>query len=172
MEEQFEEMVIDKDEKGELDLKAEVFQSRVYEKIYLDLQDDEIEFTNPEFKNIYSEIINCFVENPEAKSETFINNLDPEIAAGITNILMEEERYTLHDWERMQIYVKEKEKTIAQVVSETILSLRRFLVAKKIDELSETMKQDENSDKEAGLQEIVAYIGLKKLLSDKLNRVL
>lgn len=172
MEEQFEEMVIDKDEKGELDLKAEVSQSRVYEKIYLDLQDDEIEFTNPEFKNIYSEIINCFVENPEAKSETFVNNLDPEIAAGITNILMEEERYTLHDWERMQIYVKEKEKTIAQVVSETILSLRRFLVAKKIDELSETMKQDENSDKEAGLQEIVAYIGLKKLLSDKLNRVL
>ena len=172
MEEEFEEMVIDKDEKGELDLKAEVFQSRVFEKIYLDLQDDEIEFTNPEFKNIYSEIINRFVENPEAKSETFVNQLNPEIAAGVTNILMEEERYILHDWERMQIYVKEKEKTIAQVVSETILSLRRYLVAKKIDELSETMKQDENSDKEAGLQEIVAYIGLKTLLSDKLNRVL
>lgn len=172
MEEDFEEMVIDKNEKGDLDLKAEIFQSRVYEKIYLDLQDDEIEFTNPEFKNIYSEIINRYVENPEAKSESFVNQLNPEIAAGVTNILMEEERYSLHDWERMQIYVKAKEKTIAQIVSETILSLRRFLVARKIDELSETMKNDEDFDKEAGLQEIVAYIGLKKLLSDKLNRVL
>ncbi len=172
MEQEFEEMVIDKNEKGELDFKAEVFESRVFEKIYLDLQDDEIEFTNPEFKNIYSEIINRYVENPEAKSENFVNQMAPEIAAGVTNILMEEERYVLHDWERMQIFVKEKEKTIAQVVSETILSLRRFLVAKKIDELSETMKNDQDFDKEAGLQEIVAYIGLKKLLSDKLNRVL
>jgi len=172
MEQEFEEMVIDKNEKGELDFKAEVFESRVFEKIYLDLQDDEIEFANPEFKNIYSEIINRYVENPEAKSENFVNQMSPEIAAGVTNILMEEERYVLHDWERMQIFVKEKEKTIAQVVSETILSLRRFLVAKKIDELSETMKNDQDFDKEAGLQEIVAYIGLKKLLSDKLNRVL
>ncbi len=171
-EEDFEEMVLDSDEKGGLDVTPEVFHSRVFEKIYLDLQDDEIEFTNPEFKNIYSEIINRFVDNPEAKSESFVNQLEPEIASGITNILMEDERYTLHNWERKEIYVKEKDKTIAQVVNETILSLRRFLVAKKIDELSQSLQNDEDSDKEAGLQEIVAYIGLKKLLSDKLNRVL
>lgn len=171
-EEEFEEITIDKNEKGELDFKPEIFQSRVYEKIYLDLQDDEIEFTNTEFKLIYSEIINRFMENPEAKSESFVNELEPDIALGITNILMEEERYTLHNWERMEIYVKDKEKTIAQIVSETILSLRRFLVAKKIDELSQMLQEDEDSDKESGLQEIVAYIGLKKLLSDRLNRVL
>src|SRR5690554_8035242 len=69
MEQEFEEMVIDKNEKGELDFKAEVFESRVFEKIYLDLQDDEIEFANPEFKNIYSEIINRYVENPERSEE-------------------------------------------------------------------------------------------------------
>lgn len=172
MEEDFEEMVIESDEKGGLDLTPEVNRSRVFEKIYLDLQDDEIEFTNPEFRNIYLEIINRFVENPEAKSESFVNQLEPEIASGVTNILMEDERYSLHRWDRMQIYVKAREKTIAQVVSETILTLRRFLVGRKIDELSETMKQDEEVDKEAVLQEIVAYIGLKKLLSDKLNRVL
>lgn len=171
-EEDFEEMIIESDEKGELDLTPEIYRSRVFEKIYLDLQDDEIEFTNPEFQSIYSEIIKRYVENPDAKSESFVNQLEPEIAMGITNILMEEERYTLHDWERMEIYVKQKEKTISQVVNETILSLRRYLVAKKIDELSETMKQDEEADREAGMQEIVAYIGLKKLLSDKLNRVL
>src|SRR5690606_7359264 len=172
LEEDFEEIVFDSDEKGRLNLTPEVYRSRVFEKIYLDLQEDEIEFTNPEFKNIYSEIINRFVENPDARSESFVNQLDPGIASGVKNILMEEERYTLHDWERMEIYVKGKEKTVAQVVNETILSLRRFLVTKKIDELSETMKQDEDFDRETGLQEIVAYIGLKKLLSDKLNRVI
>lgn len=172
MEEDFEEMIIESDQKGKVGFTPEIFRARVYEKIYLDLQDDEIEFTNPEFRNIYSEIIKRFGENPEAKSEVFVNQLDPEIASGVTNILMEEERYVLHNWERKEIYVKGKEKTIAQVVNETILSLRRFLVTKKIDELSEMMKGDEDFDKEAGLHEIVAYIGLKKLLSDKLNRVL
>ena len=168
----FEEITIDKDEKGELDLRPEIFQSRVYEKIFLDLQDDEIEFTNSEFKKIYSEIINRYVENPDAKSETFVNQLEPEIAMGVTNILMEEERYSLHDWERMQIYVKAKDNTIAQIVNETILSLRRFLVSRKIDELSEAFKNNIAEDKESELQEILAYIGLKKLLSDKLNRVI
>ncbi|QAA81610.1 DNA primase [Aequorivita sp. H23M31] len=172
MEEEFEEMVIESDERGGLDLTPEIYRSRVFEKIYLDLQEDEIEFTNPEFQKIYSEIIKRFVENPDSKSESFVNQLDPEIASGVTHILMEDERYTLHQWDRMQIYVKEKDKTIAQIVSETILSLRRFLVTKKIDELSETLKQDVEEDKEASLQEIVAYIGLKKLLSNKLNRVL
>ena len=58
------------------------------------------------------------------------------------------------------------------MVSETILNLRRHLVAQKINELSETMKQEDNSEKEAGLQEIVDYLSLKKVLSNKLNRVL
>ncbi len=171
-EEDFEDIPLENDEKGEIDLTPEVFRSRIFEKIYLDLQEDEIEFTNPEFQKIYLEIINRYIENPEAKSETFVNELDPEVASGVTNILMDEERYTLHNWERMNIYVKGKEMTVAQMVSETILSLRRFLVTKKIDELSEAMKQDGDLDREAMMQEIVNYIGLKKLLSEQLNRVL
>ncbi|MDX1783818.1 MAG: DNA primase, partial [Aequorivita vladivostokensis] len=140
--------------------------------IYLDLQEDEIEFTNPEFKDLYYEVVNRYNQNPEAKAETFINELEPEMASAVTHILMEEERYVLHNWERKEIYVKEKEQTIAQMVSETILNLRRHLVAQKINELSETMKQEDNSEKEAGLQEIVDYLSLKKVLSNKLNRVL
>lgn len=171
-EEEFEDLHLESDEKGKLDFKPDTFRSRVFEKIYLDLQDDEIEFTTPEFKNIYTEIINRFVENPEAKSETFVNQLEPEIAVGVTNILMEEERYVLHDWKRKEIYVKEKEKSVVQIVNETILSLRRFLVTKKIDELSEAVKSGEEDNRETELQEILAYIKLKQLLSEKLNRVL
>ena len=172
-EEDFEEIVLDGDEKEGVKLTSEVNRSRVFEKIYLDLQEDEIEFTNLEFKNIYKEVINRFIENPESNSESFVNQLEPEIAAGITNILMEEERHILHDWERMQIIVKTKEKTIAQIVNETIFSLRRYLVTKKIDELSETLKtEEEDLDNEAVLQEILAYVKLKQLLSQKLNRVI
>ncbi|HET8803251.1 MAG TPA: DNA primase, partial [Aequorivita sp.] len=158
--------------KGEVSLKPEIHKSRVYEKIFLDLQEDEIEFTNQEFKDLYYEVVNRFTQNPDAKSETFINELQPEMALAVTHILMEEERYSLSDWERKEIYVKEKEHTIAQMVSETILNLRRHLVSQKINELSEIMKLENNPEKETGLQEIVDYISLKKVLSEKLNRVL
>lgn len=172
VEENFEDLILEADEKGEISFRPEIHKSRVFEKIYLDLQEDEIEFTNPEFKDLYYEVVNRYNQNPEAKAETFINELEPEMASAVTHILMEEERYVLHNWERKEIYVKEKEQTIAQMVSETILNLRRHLVAQKINELSETMKQEDNSEKEAGLQEIVDYLSLKKVLSNKLNRVL
>lgn len=171
VEEDFEDLILEADEKGEISLKPEIHKARVYEKIYLDLQDDEIEFTNPEFKKIYYEVVNRFNQNPEAKAETFINDLEPELATAVTHVLMEEERYELHNWERMEIYVKGKDKTIAQIVSETILNLRRHLVSQKIDDLSEMMKDNDNPEKESSLQEIVDYLTLKKVLSNKLNRV-
>lgn len=172
VEEDFEELILEADEKGEITLRPEIYKSRVFEKIYLDLQEDEIEFTNPEFKDLYFEVVNRFNLNPEAKAETFINELEPEMASAVTHILMEEERYVLHNWERKEIYVKEKDQTIAQMVSETILNLRRHLVSQKINELSETMKHEDSPEKESGLQEIVDYLSLKKVLSNKLNRVL
>ncbi len=172
VEEDFEELILEADEKGEISLKPEIQKSRVFEKIYLDLQEDEIEFTNSEFKELYYEVVNRFTQNPDAKVESFINEIRPEMGSAITHILMEEEKYALSNWERKEIYVKEKDQTVAQIVSETILNLRRHLVSQKINELSETMKQEDNPEKESGLQEIVDYISLKKVLSNKLNRVL
>jgi len=174
VEESFNDVLLVSDQTEEGDYQPETQKCRVFEKIYLDLQVDEVEFTNPEFQKLYSEIIHLYADNPEAGAEAFVNKLEPEIASLVTNILMEEERYTLSDWERMEIYVKQKTVTIGQIVSETILNLRRYLVSKKINELSENMKNDAlaDEDREANLQEVVDYLGLKKLLSDRLNRVL
>jgi len=72
----------------------------------------------------------------------------------------------------MEIYVKDKDQTIAQIVSETILNLRRHLVSQKINELSNIIKEGGSENNESGLQEIVDYLSLKKVLSTKLNRVL
>src|SRR5690554_305406 len=126
VEESFNDMLLVPDQTDIVDYKSETQECRVFEKIYLDLQEDEVEFTNEEFQKLYAEIINRFASNPEQGAESFVNQLEPEMATLVTNILMEEERYALHDWQRREIYVKEKEQTIAQVVSETILNLRRF----------------------------------------------
>jgi DNA primase len=142
----------------------------VYEKIFLDLQQDEVEFTNESFKILYKKILSELQKNGELVLDVFLNSLDSELSNHVTSILMNEDRYQLHDWFSKDIVVKDKKKLISQLVSETILSLRTYLINEKVKELqSET--QNNNSNNEI-LEEITDYYKLKSLLSKKLNRVL
>jgi DNA primase len=67
--------------------------------------------------------------------------------------------------------VKEKKMVISQLVSETILSLRTYLINEKVKELQEETKNKSKNNNEI-LEEITDYHKLKSLLSNKLNRVL
>lgn len=167
--EEFEELILKNDEDGNVILEPTIVKSIVFEKIFLDLQQDEIEFTNESFKLIYNKIINEFQKNQKLILEVFLNNLDNELSEHVTGILMNEERYELHNWVSKNIFVKNKEKGISQLVSETILSLRTYLINKKVDELKDEIKIENNNDKI--LEEINEYHKLKSLLSKKLNRV-
>ena len=169
--EDFEDLVIKESEKGELTLVPVIHHTKVFEKIYLDLQEDEMEFTNENFKTIYYTIVDTLNQNPEFALENFVNSVDEKMAYEITTILMNDERYSLHDWERKNIYPKSKSKGIAQLVNETILSLRCFLIDQKVTEFKqETLDATKNN--KTLLEDVLKYSNLKMLLSRKLNRVL
>ena len=173
IEEEFVESIIETNQDGVLTNKSVTQSTMVYQKIFLDLQEDEIEFTDPQFQDLYYRIIEGYHQNPELKIDSFMHNLPHELAEQVTHILMDEEKYDLHQWDRKLIFVKEKKDNVAQVVNETILNLRRHLVTKKIDELSAQFSQEDNSTTgQEALQSVTDYIGLKKVLSEKLNRVL
>lgn len=169
----FEEMVLEADEDtGSITLRPEIVREQVYQKVFLDLQEDEIELTHPEFRAIYATIIDRYHQEQELKVDQFVQQLSPEKGAIVTSLLMNEEKYRLADWERKEVYVKDKKYGVAQLVSETILNLRRHLVSQKIDQLSTLVQEaDDGKQKENSLQEIVDYLTLKKVLSEKLNRV-
>ena len=172
IEEDFEDLVVKVDDKGEISLEPEMMTAKVYEKIFLDLQEDEVAFANEHFQKIYQLVIKKYNEEQEFSIDTFINELPPENASEVTSILMDEEQYVLHDWERMEIFVKGKKAEIGRLVNETILSLRRFLVNKKINELNRKIKEVPPEESTGILQDIMDYITLKKVLSGKLNRVM
>lgn len=172
-EEDFEDLLLKEKENGELILEPEIQRARVFEKVFLDLQEDEIAFANPDFQEIYKFLIEKMNSESTFAVENFINEIDPAQASAITSLLMEEEQYELHDWDRQNIFVKSKKETLSRLVSETILSLRRFLVNQKIDELSGQVKSpNPEIDNGSVLQDIMDYISLKKVLSEKLNRVM
>ena len=143
---------------------------KVFEKIYMDLHIDEMEFSNDNFKNIYFRIIECFNENKEINIDKFINELSSEQQLEVTNIVMDNEKYFLHDWEKNNIYPKRKKDTLAQLTIETVLNLRCFLIDKKVNGFRDEVK--ENQLDKNNLEEVINYSKLKKLLSEKLNRVL
>ena len=171
MEQQFEDLVLKENEKGDLELEPESLEAKVYEKIYLDLQDDEIELANEQFRNIYYRLMEDLNEKEIFSITTFIANLDQELASEISSILMEEEKYVLHRWEEKDIYPKDKKVGISQLVSETILTLRCYLIKKRIGSLQENTLNKQEGNMET-LEEIMNYIQLNVLLNKKLNRVL
>ncbi|PIF00369.1 MAG: DNA primase [Maribacter sp.] len=170
-EEKFEDLILKENGEGDLVLEPESIKVKVFEKIYLDLQDDEIELTNLRFKNIYYRLIKALNETGDFTINTFIADLDQEMVTDISSILMEEEKYTLHNWESKDIYPKDKIIGVAQLVSETILTLRCYLIKKRMEALRDSTEGNTTDNKET-LEEIMNYLQLNKLLNKKLNRVL
>ena len=165
---QFEDIILNKDEDGKLVEIKKNIRSKVFEKIYLDLQQDEIEFTHSPFKNIYKKLIDSFHNQESVSIDNFINDLDSNASKIVSDILINDDKYQLHDWERKNIYVKKIGSELSQLVNETILNMRRYLIDKKINELQESQKDQHKGDV---LEEVMSYYKLKKMLSAKLNRV-
>jgi DNA primase len=168
--ESFEDLILKENDKGALALEPVIHEVKVFEKIFLDLQEDEMQFTNENFKTLYYTIIDSLNQTDDFVIESFVNHLDPVLASDVTNILMNEERYNLHNWEKNNIFPKQKDLSIAQLVSETILTLRCFLIDRKVNEIKQDT-QDE-VDHRALLEDVLNYSNLKMLLSRKLSRVL
>ena len=170
--EEFEDLVLKENEKGDLVLEPVVHEAKVFEKVFLDLQDDEMEFTNTHFKELYYTIIDRLNQDTKFELKTFINTVSTNMSSEITTILMDDDRYALDDWNRMNIFPKEKKMSIAQLVSETILNLRCFLIDQKVKEFQQETLQNKKDSNRNILEEVRDYSGLKMLLSRKLNRVL
>ena len=168
----FDEISMIKGNDGELTYVPTTQESKVYEKIYLDLQADEIEFANEDFKKIYTLLIDDFQKNKSFDLKTFINNLSPNLSTKVTSIVMNNDLYHLHNWQSKNVFVKDKKKKITQLVTESILTLRTLLINKKVSELSKKTKESSSDEGEELLEEIVNYYQLKSLLSKKLNRVI
>lgn len=167
----FEDLVLKENESGKLELEPVIQRAKVFEKIFLDLQEDEMQFSNENFRDLYYQIIETLQADPDHPLDEFINVVKPELAGEITSIIMDDERYHLHDWERRNIHPKSKINSLPQLVNQSILTLRCFLIDQKVQEFQhETLR--EGTDSNTILEDVKDYLSLKMLLSRKLGRVI
>lgn len=169
--ESFEDVYLKADEEGNVKEVSEKRQYKVFEKIYLSLQEDEVELSNTLFQNIYNNIIAFYNQNETFSLDKYLMHLEPEFAQEVTNILMEDERLTIHNWEGQNIFPKHKSETIEQNVSDTIFSMRWYLVSGIIAELKNSLLTNPQEDNSEILSMVIDYSKLLNNFSKKLGRV-
>ena len=170
--EEFEDVFLRTNAEGEIETVVEKREYKVYQRIYLSLQEDEVELANPLFRDIFNNLINYYHQNETFSLEQYLMHLQVEFAQEVTDILMEDERVILHNWEGQNIFPKSKNDTISQNVSETILTLRWYLVGKIIEELKSSLSSEGNSDNTEPLSMVMDYNLLIHSFSKKLGRVM
>jgi DNA primase len=170
-EENFEDVLLKADENGETIEVLEINSYKVFQRIYLSLQEDEVELANPIFRDIYIDLVTYYNQNEVFNIEHYLMQLSVEQAQIVTDILMQEEKNTLHNWETKQIYVKHKESTISQYVSETIVSLREYLINKLILDLMSEFSNNPEIDLEELKSTVNDYNKLKVTLTNRIGRI-
>jgi len=167
----FEDYILKANDDGEMIEEKEIKSSKVFERIYLSLHEDEVELANPIFKEIYNDLIGYFNQNEDFNIENYLMKLPSEHSQIVTDILMTEEKEILHNWETKQIYVKKKTENVGQYVSETIISLREYLINKLIMDMMNNFNKGEENTLEELKATINDYNKLKVNLTNKIGRI-
>jgi DNA primase len=167
----FEDFILKANDEGEMVEVKEIDTCKVYQRIYLSIQADEVELANPVFKEIYNNLIDYYNQNDSFNIEYYLMQLSLEHSQIVTDILMQEEKEVLHNWETKHIYVKSKIQNVSQYVSETIISLREYWINKLIMDLMSNF----NSNNEVDLEEVKSTINdfnkLKVMLTNTIGRI-
>ena len=144
---------------------------KVYEKIFLELQEDEIELANLDFKQIYELLMSKLSENPNYDVNRIANELPIELSEKVSGMLLDDENNQLHDWSKRDIVPKPKDAHLETIVGDIILNIRSLLVHHLIQSLTQQMAQANEEEKKELLENVMNYIQLQKLLAKRLNIV-
>ena len=167
------EVYVEDNDTGQLILTQKPQEYKVIDKIYVELQQDEMNLAHTEFQELYGQLISYYSAENQFDSASFFQYLNSnqrvdliEIASGA---VLDSDKHEIHNWEKRMIFVKERETEIVQWLQETVLSLRCVWVQKHIENIQKKTKDQSNPKL---LEEVINYISLNKLLNERLNRVL
>ena len=168
---EFEDFILKANDAGEIIEEKETITIKVHQRIYLSLQEDEVELANPVFKSIYNDLILFYNQDDSLNVDQYVMQLSEEHSKIVTDILMLEEKESLHNWETKHIYVKSKNQNVSQYVSETIISLREYLINKLILDLMQDYSSEDKNNLEELKSTINDYNKLKVSLTNKIGRI-
>ena len=166
----FTDTILVEEENGALKEKQVQQTLKVYEKVFLELQEDEIEFANPDFKQIYDQLMTMFQEDASYDVSRLANELPVELSAKVSDLEMEDEFRHLDNWLKRDIVAKEKDRDLNRIISDIILNIRLLLIMHLINNLAEkTRTEITDEERKSVMEEVIGYNQLKTILGKRLN---
>ena len=166
----FTDTILVEEENGDLKEKQVQQTLKVYEKVFLELQEDEIEFANPDFKQIYDQLMTMFQEEASYDVSRLANELPVELSAKVSDLEMEDEFRHLDNWLKRDIVAKEKDRDLNRIISDIILNIRLLLIMHLINNLAEkTRTEITDEERKSIMEEVIGYNQLKTILGKRLN---
>jgi DNA primase len=171
---EFENVYIKYDEDGKEYEYTEIVKSKIFEYLYLNLQQDEIEFSNSEFKEMYEWTIKKYLENYDLNAINHFEDFEEKFSTILTDVLMEDEKHVLHGWlEKKQVFVKEKndEGELNKLTTDNITSYREYLIGKLTNDLANKVDRSESANNQEILESVQDYAGLKVTITRRIGRL-
>lgn len=168
----FTDVEISVDEQGNVVEKKVAQKMKLFEKLFLELQTDEIELTTQPFREIYNYIIENFKQDNNFDLSTQINKIPQQMIGEISSIYAryENPNNKLDNWEKKDIHITpmEDKEEMAYTIDKIIRQLRLDLISKKIKKLSQEIEKEQKQEEvQQRLEEIKDYINLQKILSSR-----
>ena len=166
----FTDTILVEEENGDLKEKQVQQTLKVYEKVFLELQEDEIEFANPDFKQIYDQLMTMFQEDASYDVSRLANELPVELSAKVSDLEMEDEFRHLDNWLKRDIVAKDKDRDLNRIISDIILNIRLLLIMHLINNLAEKVRTEiTDEERKSIMEEVIGYNQLKTILGKRLN---
>jgi DNA primase len=160
------------DELGKPIYKKEVFETTVSEEVRERMQEDNIDFKNPFYQGIYSEIIDGLDIGENRASSYFSRHEDTAISNFVADLVTDRNNLS-PNWKKRHIIVKTKEESISTYTIEITLRLKVKVIESKIDEMTELIGKTESDSKKLEiLDKLGKLTNLKNKINKELNRIL
>ncbi|GEM54169.1 DNA primase [Flavobacterium branchiophilum] len=162
------------DETGKEKWIVEKIENKIFEIIYMNLQEDEVAFSNDIFRGIYEDLVGIYLRNEQLDSKNYIHTVQPAYSQVLTDLLMDDEKYQLHGWfDKKQVVVKDKhnEEVLQRLVTDTIIAYREHLITQVNTELIQEVLNPKIIDKTEILSMINEYNKLKVTITRRIGRM-
>jgi len=151
-------------------LEKVTYQTTVAQELHLQLQEDEMAFASDFFRSVYEKLMPDLLQNKPIDIKQFITQLSDKESRIVSDILMQEEKYALANWEKYEVKVNPKDYKLAQNVMDVVLNFRRMLLQSKNKELAEKFKDANEAESIEILNQLKDYQLVFKVVSTKVGR--
>lgn len=137
--------------------KTETVQMPVGEFLVSEIINDEVSFSNPIFKLMLEESIDCIKQTGVVDLHRFIHHDNEKIRATAADLVAD--KYTLHNWEEKGILVNTEISKLEAAAKGALYAFKNKYIAKMIQENGELLK-----NAYAKKEDIIPYLKIQKKL--------